>query len=53
VGYIAKRGLIDGILMTKSVTRLGRLKMVDQFIFAGKAFARNAAWASIDVAEEA
>ena len=51
--YVAKRDLIDGIPLTKSVTRLGRLEMVDQPVIAGKAFAWNAAWASINVAEEA
>ena len=48
-----KRGLVDGILVAEGMTWLGRLQMVDELVFAAEASTRDAAWASIDVAEEA
>ena len=53
VGCVVKRSLIDGVLVTEAVARLGRLQMVDELVSASKACARDAAWASIDGAEEA
>ena len=48
-----KRGLVDGILVAEGMVWLGRLQMVDELVSAGEACAWDAAWASIDGAEEA
>ena len=49
VRHVAKRGLIDGILVIETVSWFRRLQMVDKLV----CLAWNATWALIDVAERA